>query len=126
MSSTNKTTKIIYWVSTGILAAFTLPGIFFMNSKEALDGTAHLGLPLWFHYEVSVGKFIGAVILILPLFPKRIKEWAYVAFGIDFLSAVIAHLAVDGMASMWYFPLVFFVILLISYVTYHQLQEAKL
>jgi hypothetical protein len=123
MSSTNKTTKILYWVSTGIIAAFILPGIFYIGSKMALEGTAHLGLPLWFHYELSIAKFIGALVLILPFFPKRIKEWAYVGLAIDFISATIAHLAVDGLASMWYFPLIFVVILIVSYLNYHKLQD---
>lgn len=125
MSSTNKSTKILYWVSTGIIAAFILPGIFYIGSKMALEGTSHLGLPVWFHYELSIGKFIGGIILILPFFPRMIKEWVYVAFGIDFISAAIAHLAVDGLASMWYFPIVFLVLLIISYVTYHKLQAQR-
>jgi hypothetical protein len=125
MSSTNKTTKILYWVSTGIIAAFILPGIFYIGSEMALEGTAHLGLPLWFHYELSIAKFIGALVLILPFFPKRIKEWAYVGLAIDFISATIAHLAVDGLASMWYFPLIFVVILIVSYLNYHKLQDRE-
>lgn len=117
--------KIIYWVSTSLLALFIVPGVFFINSKMALDGTAHLGLPLWFHYELSIGKFIGGLILILPFFPKRIKEWAYVAFGIDFISAFIAIVAVDGASGMWYTPIICLILLIASYVTYHQLQDGK-
>ncbi|SEB05782.1 DoxX family protein [Pedobacter hartonius] len=123
MTASTKNTKIIYWLTTGLLAAFILPGIFFAGSKMALEGTAHLGLPLWFHWELSIGKFIGGLILILPFFPKRIKEWAYVAFGIDFISAAIALLAVDGPSGMWYFPVICLVMLIISYITYHQLKE---
>lgn len=125
MASSTKTNKIIYWISTAILAIFILPGIFYINSKMALDGTAHLGLPMWFHWELSIGKFIGGLILIIPFIPKRIKEWAYVAFGIDFISAFIAHLAVDGAQGLWYAPVIFFIILIISYVTYHRLQAEK-
>ena len=40
-----KRDKIIYWVSTGILALFILPGIFFLNSSMAIEGTKHLGMP---------------------------------------------------------------------------------
>ncbi|WP_219225135.1 DoxX family protein [Pedobacter antarcticus] len=116
-----KKTKITYWVSTGILAVFIIPGIFFLNSKMALDGTAHLGLPLWFHWELGIAKFIGGIILIVPFFPKRLKEWTYVAFGIDFISAFIAILAVDGAGGMWYSPIVVFIILLVSYSSYHKL-----
>jgi len=125
MTATTKKNKIIYWISTALLALFILPGIFYANSKMALEGTAHLGLPMWFHWELSIGKFIGGLILILPFFPKRIKEWAYVAFGIDFISAMIATIAVDGAAGMWYAPVICFIFLIISYVTFHRLQREK-
>ena len=89
----------------------------------ALEGTAHLGLPLWFHWELSIGKFIGGIILVLPLIPNRIKEWAYVAFGIDFISAFIAIVAVDGIAGAWYMPIICFVLLIVSYICWHKLHD---
>ncbi|WP_442587389.1 DoxX family protein [Pedobacter sp. AW31-3R] len=125
MSTTTKKTRIIYWTSTGILALFIIPGFFFAGSEMALKGTAHLGLPLWFHWELSIAKFIGGLVLILPFFPKRLKEWAYVGLGIDFISAFIAILAVDGAGGMWYSPIVCFVFLVLSYTTFHQLWADK-
>lgn len=122
MTATKKN-KIIYWVSTAILALFILPGIFFIKSKMALEGTAHLGLPMWFHWELSIGKFIGGLILIFPFFPKRLKEWAYVAFGIDSISAFIAIVSVDGATGMWWSPIIIFIILIVSYVSFHKLNE---
>ena len=125
MSASTKKTKTIYWISTILLALFILPGIFFAGSKMALDGTAHLGLPLWFHWELSIGKFIGGIILVLPFFPARIKEWAYVAFGIDFISAFIAIIAVDGVKGDWYAPVICFIILIVSYVYFHKMRNAN-
>ena len=123
MTATRKKTKLTYWISTGVLAAFILPGIFYLNSQMALEGTMLLGFPRWFHYELGIGKFIGGLILILPFFPKRIKEWAYVAFGIDAISAFIGILVVVGTKGMWYAPLIFFIILVISYLSFHKLQD---
>jgi len=117
----NKTIKIIYWVSTGLLALFILPGIFFMNSPEAAEGTKHLGIPHWLAMEIGIGHFIGGLILILPFIGKRIKEWAYVACGIKYLSALIGHIAVDGLIPMSFSPLVVFAILLCSYISYHKM-----
>jgi len=125
MTSSIKKDKTIYWISTILLAIFILPGIFFAASKMALEGTRHLGLPMWFHWELSIGKFIGGLILILPYFPNRVKEWAYVAFGIDFISAFIANVAVDGAASMWYGPGICFIILIISYIYFHKLNPIR-
>jgi hypothetical protein len=125
-NKSNKTQKILFWISTGLLALFILPGIFFMNSEMALNGSAHLGVPLWLHWEVGIGHFIGALILILPFFGKRIKEWAYVALGIEYISATIGHLYVDGPTGDSFFPLVIFAILLVSYISYHKLHKDPL
>lgn len=117
-----KRDKIIYWVSTGLLALFILPGIFFLNSPMAIEGTKHLGMPYWFHVELGIGKFIGGLILILPMVPPRIKEWAYVAFGIDIISATIGHVAVDGFTPVSLEPLIFLLVLVVSYVYYHKIK----
>ena len=116
-----KKTRIIFWVSTGIIALFNATGLFFINSPQALEGTKHLGLPIWFHTELTIGKCIGGLILVLPFIPKRIKEWSYVALGIDMLSAVIALNSVDGPVPMSFSPLIAFAILLTSYISDHKI-----
>ena len=118
----SKVISIVYWVSTGLLALFILPGIFFINSPMAQEGTKHLGLPNWFRLELGVGSFIGGLLILLPFIGKRLKEWAYVGLGIVYLSALIAHLAVDGIIPMSFTPLVTFAFLLTSYLTYHKLK----
>ncbi len=120
-----KTTKIIYWISTGLIGLLILPGIFFLNSPMAVEGIKHLGLPMWFHLELGIGKFIGGLILLLPFIPKRIKEWAYVALGIDMISATIALCAVDGVIAKSFTPLIAFALLLVSYVYFHKLNNNK-
>lgn len=120
-SKAPKSIRITYWLSTAMLALFILPGVFFMNSAEAQEGTRHLGIPAWLALEIGIGHFIGGLILILPFIGKRLKEWAYVGCGIKYISALIGHLAVDGVVAISFSPLVLFAILLISYLSYHQL-----
>lgn len=117
-----KKDKIIYWISTGLLAIFILPGIFFINSEMAIEGVQHLGLPEWLRYEVSIASFLAGLVLVLPVW-KRMKEWAYTGLGFVYISALIAHLSVDGIVPMSFFPLVTFALLLVSYVYYHKLQK---
>ena len=119
-----KTTKIIYWVSTSIICLFASTAIF-MNSEMAKEGTAHLGIPRWLGLEVSISQLIGLVLLIVPAVPARIKEWAYVGFGIMYLSAINAHIAVGDPISNTIMAVVFFGLLLTSYFSFHKLQEAK-
>ena len=118
----SKAIKIAYWATTLIIALFELSGAFFINSEMAKEGTRHLMLPEWFRWEVSIGHIIGGILLIVPV-SKRIKEWTYVAFGIDFISAFIAYAAVDGLSPNLLSPVVFMALLVISYITYHRLQS---
>lgn len=117
-------TKIIYWISTGLLSLWEISGAFFMNSQMAIDGMHHLQLPDWFRWEVSIGHLIGGILLIIPLH-KRIKEWVYVAFGIDFISAIIAYLAIDGISANAFSPLIVLFLLIVSYIYYHKLIKLK-
>jgi uncharacterized membrane protein YphA (DoxX/SURF4 family) len=123
-SKINKRDRIIYWISTGIIALFELSGAFFINSEMAKEGTRHLGLPEWFRWEVSIGHIIGGILLIVPIH-KRIKEWVYVAFGIDFISATIAYLSVDGFGMNALSPVIMFGLLVVSYIYYHKIQKQK-
>jgi uncharacterized membrane protein YphA (DoxX/SURF4 family) len=120
----NKKNKIIYWISTGLVALFELSGAFFINSEMAKEGTRHLGLPEWFRWELSIGHIIGGILLVVPV-NKRIKEWVYVAFGIDFISATIAYLSVDGFGMNALSPVIMFGILVVSYIYYHKIQRQK-
>jgi hypothetical protein len=53
---------------------------------------------------------------------KRIKEWVYVAFAIDFISAFIAYWSVDGLVGSTFAPLVTLGLLIVSYIYYHKLK----
>ena len=119
-----KTTKIIYWVTTSIICLFASTAIF-MNSEMAIEGTKHLGIPRYLGLEVSIGQLVGLVLLIVPAVPARFKEWAYVGFGIMYLTAVNAHISVGDPLNNTIMAIVFFGLLLVSYTSFHKLQKAK-
>ncbi|MEO6188812.1 MAG: DoxX family protein [Ginsengibacter sp.] len=118
----SKAVKITYWVTTSIISLWELSGAFFIDSELAKQGMRHLQLPEWFRWEVSIGHIIGGILLIVPIAP-RIKEWTYVAFGIDFISAFIAYASIDGAVDTLLYPLVMLVLLVISYVSYHKIYQ---
>ncbi|MES2828259.1 MAG: DoxX family protein [Bacteroidota bacterium] len=117
---TLKTTKVVYWVSTGLLALFILPGIFFMNSPIAQEGIRHMQIPAWLGTTVGIGQFIGGLILIIPKLPIRLKEWGYTALGIVYMSAFIGHIVLDGFGRDTITAMVMFAVLVISYLSYHK------
>ncbi|HEY0978866.1 MAG TPA: DoxX family protein [Flavobacteriales bacterium] len=111
-----KRINIIYWIVT-VLVAFqaAFAGILYFTSAEVVTGFGHLGFPDYFRRELGVAKLIAAAVLLLPMVPLRVKEWAYAGLGITFLSAFIAHTAVDGMNTAMA-PVVSLVLLVISYI----------
>lgn len=123
-ASRDKKIKITYWITTGIISLFELSGAFFINSQVAIDGMHHLGLPDWFRWELSIGHIIGGILLIIPIH-KRIKEWVYVGFGIDFISAFIAYASIEGLSGNIVSPLIMLVLLIISYSCYLKITHQK-
>lgn len=114
--------KIIYWVFTSIIFAFdSLIPALTSNTKLAVDGIRHLGYPDYFRVELTVFKVLGGLALILPMVPRRYKEWAYVGFAINFISAFVATWATDGFSGMVFLPLVILAMLVVSYITYHKM-----
>ena len=120
-----KTTKIVYWVSTSIICLFALSAVQ-MNSEMAIEGSKHVLIPRYLSIEISIGQLIGLVLLIVPAIPKRFKEWAYVGFGIMYISALVAHIAVgDPFIPFGLMAVLFFGLLLCSYISFHKLEAAK-
>ena len=109
--------KVIYWVSTGLLAALSVfAGFSYLSGNpQAVQGFAHVGYPQQLRVILGIAKPLGAIVLLVPGVPK-LKEWAYAGFTFAWSSAFIAHyLAKDGPVA--FMPLILLVLLLISYVT---------
>ena len=121
-----KTQKIIYWSTTGLIALFegVMPALT-SQTKLAKGGIKHLGYPEYFGDALVIFKVLGVLALIIPKIPARIKEWAYAGFAFDFIFAAISHGAVDGINFQTFFPFIILGILMLSYFSYHKLQETK-
>lgn len=122
-----KTTKIVYWTSTIIIFLFdTVMPALTSHLPLAVESIKHLGYPDYFRIQLTVFKVIGGLLLITPKVPGRFKEWAYVGFAINFISASIAHLMVDGLGFFMIMPLIILGILVLSYVSYHKLNDSRI
>lgn len=119
-------TRITFWITTtliflfeGVMTAFT------SHTEMARLGITNLGYPVYFGTLLAIFKVAGSLILMIPAFSPRIKEWAYAGFGFDFIFAFLSLVIVSGFTSFALFPLVCLVILILSYRAYHKLQAAK-
>jgi hypothetical protein len=121
-----KKDKIIFWTTTIIIFLFegVMPA-FTSQTEMAKEGIRHLGYPEYFGTMLMAFKVLGSLSLIIPQVPKCIKEWAYAGFGIDFISAFISMMVVNGAVGLTFLPLVFMVILILSYVYYQKLVAEK-
>jgi hypothetical protein len=121
-----KATRFTYWITTIFL--FLTQGIMpilTVNSPESQDAMAQLGYPYYFPLMLAVFKLIGGILLVIPVIPARIKEWAYAGFAFDFVAALVSLWVTAGFSSVILFPVIALVILMVSYFSYHKLHINK-
>lgn len=121
-----KRNNVIYWVSTSVFSAFMIfSAVQYLTNPEIAAGFKHLGFRDYFRVELAIMKLIGSIVLVLPLFPARVKEWAYAGFGVTLISASIAHGSSGDPVVAVVMPLVFLVILTISNLMLRRVSFAK-
>lgn len=109
--------KVIYWVTTGLVAAMSAFAAFsyLSGNPQAVQGFAHVGYPPHLRILLGIAKLLGAITLVVPGLPK-LKEWAYAGFTITWIAAAVAHYAAgDGPVALS--PLVLLALLFVSYFT---------
>ncbi len=112
-----KKNTVIYWVSTGLLSFMMLFSAWnYFTNPQMSAAFKHLGFSDYFRYELAIAKILGALALIIPQVPVKLKEWAYAGFAITFISASIAHYSSGDPASAIITPLVFLAVLAVSYL----------
>lgn len=108
--------KIIYWATTAIISAMMVFSAYgYFSNPDMKVAFVHLGFPDYFRIELGVLKVLGALVLILPQVSDKIKSFAYFGFALTFVSAFIAHLASGDPMSVATTPIIFLVILGVSY-----------
>jgi len=93
---TAKTKSVVYWIMTGLVAFFIGGGglsqiwQFRVNPHGIVPQLAY---PMYFFLILGIWKFLGAVAILVPRFP-RLKEWAYAGIFFDLTGAAASCLAV--------------------------------
>jgi hypothetical protein len=119
-----KTTKIIYYISTGLLTLLMLfsAGMYFFNHTEVAGMFTNFGYPTYIIYPYAIAKLLGLVALWF-LGNKVIKEWAYAGFFFAFILAFFAHIMIgDGEQAGAILAMVF---LVTSYITNKKISNVR-
>ena len=119
-----KTTKIIYWSSTGLLSALLLmsAGMYIFNNEEIAGLFEAFGYPTYIIYPLAVAK-ISAAIVLLSQKQSKIKEWAYSALFFEFVLAFFAHYMIGDGEQMG--AIMAMTLLVVSYIFGRKLFNPK-
>jgi uncharacterized membrane protein len=109
-----KRNKIIYWITTGLLAFGMLAqGVTqITQSKGYVNIIVHLGYPIYLLTILGIWKILGVVAVLIPKF-QLLKEWAYAGFFFVMSGALFSHIAM-GDAFKEMLPSLFLLILIVA------------
>jgi len=119
-----KKTKVLYWVSTGLLSTLLLfsAGMYVFNHAEIMNLFISFGYPIYLIYPLAFAK-VTAVAMLLSQKQSTIKEWAYAALFFEFILAFFAHYMIKDGEQMG--AVIAMVLLIVSYTTGRKLFNIK-
>jgi hypothetical protein len=124
---TSKGVVICFWVFT---ALFCLEMSFtayyeLLRLPEAAQAFTRLGFASnAFRMELSWAKIAGVIVLLIPTFPARLREWTYAGFAINLVSAVIAHSSISDRPAAFIPSTLTSVLWGLSYFFWRKLQRS--
>ena len=93
---------IIYWIVTGLAAAFMLlaavPDI--LQSADAVAIFNHLGYPPYLLPFLGTAKALAVIVLVIPGV-TRVKDWAFAGLLFDLCGALYSHVSVGDGPDRW-------------------------
>lgn len=121
-----KTTKILYWVFTLLLASmFIMDAIGGITKQQAgVDVMQHLGYPVYFMQIMGAAKLLGVIAMVQTKF-NTIKEWAYAGFAFTFIGAFASRAIAGDTGILLVLPVIMLAFLFVPYLLWKKLQSAK-
>lgn len=118
-----KKRNILYWMLTGIMAAFMLLGSIqdVLRVPAARAWFVHLGYPSYLLPFIGIAKILGVTAVVAPG-TRRLKEWAYAGLVFDLLGATYSHISV-GDSFAWIIPVIGLLLVAGSYAFYRKKTE---
>ena len=108
--------NIAYWIVNALLAVFMI----FSSLDNVVTGEQSvafihdkMGYPVYFIPWIGVAKILGALAIILPMVPARVKEWAYFGLFMDLVTAIYSFFAL-GEPVMNVAPMFLFVAVIVA------------
>jgi hypothetical protein len=121
-----KANSMFYWISTALFCLEMSFTAYYELLPQGAQAFIRLGFPAGsFRMELSLAKLVGVAVLLIPIVPARLKEWAYAGFAINLISAVIAHLSISDRPAALVPSTLTSVLWVLSYFFWHRRQAAR-
>jgi hypothetical protein len=121
--TTPQAKTIVYWIVTALFCLEMSFTAYYEFLPQGVQAFTRLGFPnSYFRIELSLAKLAGVAALLLPLVPARLREWAYVGFAINLVSAIIAHLSIRDIPLAFAPSTITSVLWALSYYFWRRLQ----
>ncbi|MBN9484783.1 MAG: hypothetical protein BGO70_06315 [Bacteroidetes bacterium 43-93] len=119
-----KRDKILYWATTSLVSlGFLASGLMYLSQDpELIAKFKSIGYPVYFVMLLGFAKLVGSLILMNPWWPT-LKEWAYAGFTFTLAGAIWTHISTHTPVTP---PLLFLVVLALSYYFYKRTQAPAL
>ncbi len=109
---------VVHWVSTAVIVCFLwASAASYVFSAATIEGVRALGFPDFFRWQLVALKIIASLVLLVPIFDGRFREWAYAGVALFLLTSIVAHVAHDDPWVLSLINAVLFALLLISNFT---------
>ena len=114
--SENRTKRIWYWITTGLLVFGMVAGGSgqILQAKFNADGMVHLGYPMYMMPILGTWKLLGVVAILIPGY-GLLKEWAYAGFFFLLTGGVVSHIAAGDSFGAWMPVFIFAVLTVLSW-----------
>ena len=121
--ATPKSTTLLFWIFTVVFCLEMCFTAYYEILPQGAQAFARLGFASGaFRFELSLAKFVGAIVLLVPMIPARLKEWAYAGFAINLVSAIVAHSSIGDRRLAFVPSALTSVLWAISYFCWRRLQ----
>lgn len=122
----SKTLTILFWIFTALFCLEMSFTAYYEMTSQGAQAFARLGFPNhYFPIELSLAKILGVAVLLIPMVPAWLKEWAYAGFAFNLVSALIAHASISDRPLAFVPSTLTGVLWIVSYICWRRLQPTK-
>ncbi len=120
-----KAITILFWIFTALFCLEMIFTAYYELLPQGAQAFTRLGFAgSYFRFELSFAKLLGVAVLLVPMVPARLKEWAYAGFAINLVSAIIAHSSIRDVPQAFIPSTLTSALWAVSYFSWRRLQAA--